>query len=220
MPGETGGHREKRERNKADSTAPARGAAEAGATAETREVCEAGEAGGRARTTGALYPAALDVRGRLCVVIGGGRVAERKVKGLLESGARVRVVSPELTPALADCAVRGQLEWVARAYQPGDVEGAWLVFAATDDPAVNRQVQADAERAERWVNVADNLALCSFQVPARVRRGPLLVAISTSGTDPAGARRLRQLLEEHLDTGSGSFAEEARRVARGRSPES
>ncbi|MBX5437656.1 MAG: bifunctional precorrin-2 dehydrogenase/sirohydrochlorin ferrochelatase [Alicyclobacillaceae bacterium] len=160
-----------------------------------------------------LYPAVLNVSGRLCMVIGGGRVAERKVTTLLECGARVRVVSPALTPKLAQWAACGRLEWVAREYRPGDLAAAWLVFSATSDRSVNLAVACEAEQNRQWVNVADDRSVCGFHVPASVRRGRLLFAVSTSGFDPPAAKRLRDLLALHLDTGQGLLAEESRRAA-------
>ncbi|MCL6636393.1 MAG: bifunctional precorrin-2 dehydrogenase/sirohydrochlorin ferrochelatase [Alicyclobacillus sp.] len=156
------------------------------------------------------YPALLDVRDRPCVVVGGGRVAERKVAKLLACGARVRVISPRLTPQLQAWAEAGRLSWQARPYVTGDVADAWLVFAATDQPAVNRAVQAEAEQARCWLNAADHPAACSLVVPASVQVGPLVVALATSATDPATARRLRELLEQELASGESAFAQAAR----------
>jgi len=138
------------------------------------------------------YPIALQIEGRRCLVVGGGKVAERKARGLLDSGARVVVVSPELTTGLDTLRAEGAITWEPRGYQAGDAQGYFLVMAATDDPAVQAQVHADAERFNLLLNVADVPERCNFILPALVRRGPLTVAISTSGKSPALAKRLSQ----------------------------
>lgn len=137
------------------------------------------------------YPAYLDLRGRRCVVIGAGVIAERKVEGLLEAGAAVTVVSPEATDAVAGWAAEGRVGWERRGYQPGDLDGAWLAIAATDDNPTNRAVHAEAEARRVLLNVVDVTELCSFIAPATASRGPVTVAISTGGASPALARKLR-----------------------------
>ena len=141
----------------------------------------------------AYYPVFLDLRGKSCVVVGGGRVAERKALALLAAGARLTVVSPALTARLRKEKDRGSLRHVGRAFRPGDLTGAFLVIAATDDERVNEAVAA---RKDLLVNVVDQPERCTFIVPASVRRGPLHVAISTSGTSPAMARAIREDLEQ------------------------
>lgn len=126
---------------------------------------------------------------------GAGKVALRKVRGLLEAGARVKVVSPEGVEEFAALPV----EWVRRRYESGDLEGARLAFAATNHREVNQRVKEDAERLGIWVNVADAEEECGFLVPARVRRGDLQVAVSTSGRDPRMAVRLRKKIEAVLE---------------------
>lgn len=142
-----------------------------------------------------LYPVLLDLAGRPVVVVGGGRVAERKVLGLLEAGAPVRLVSPEATDRLRAVAAAGRLAWERRPFRPGDLEGAALAFAATDRREVNAAVRAEAHAAGVPCNVADDPDACDFQVPSVVRRGELLIAISTGGASPLVARRLRETLE-------------------------
>ena len=144
----------------------------------------------------AFYPICLDIGGRRCVVIGGGKVAERKVAGLLECGATVSVVSPELSEPLRCLADRGGINWVARPYQPGDLAGAFLVIAATDDPAVQEAVHAEAEQGNLLLNVADVPKWCNFILPATVRRGDLTISVSTAGKSPALAKQLRKNLEK------------------------
>ncbi len=131
----------------------------------------------------------------LCVVIGGGEVAERKVSSLLEAQAKVQVISPTLTDGLRQLAAEKAIDHLARAYQDGDLEGAFLAIAATDDPATNRAVFQEAEAREILVNVVDKPSLCNFLVPAVVRRGSLVIGISTEGRSPALAARVRQRLE-------------------------
>ena len=144
------------------------------------------------------YPMMVDLTGRRCLVVGGGRVAERKVALLLDCGAAVEVVSPATTPKLAALASAGAIRLVRRAARSDDLAGAFLVFVATDDPEVNRAVAAEARETGGLVNVADAPEACSFLVPSAVRRGDLTIAISTGGGSPALAKRLRQRLEETI----------------------
>jgi len=142
------------------------------------------------------YPIYLvDMPRRLAVVVGGGQVAERKVKDLLEAGARIRLVSPALTPALQALAGSGAITFVQRAYREGDLDGAFLVVAATGEPEVNQRVWREADRRACLVNVVDDPAHCNFITPAVVRRGDVTIAVSTGGASPALARRLRERLE-------------------------
>ncbi|MGQ9502880.1 MAG: precorrin-2 dehydrogenase/sirohydrochlorin ferrochelatase family protein [Anaerolineae bacterium] len=133
---------------------------------------------------------------RLCVVVGGGAVAARKVVGLLEAHARVIVISPQIAPELEEHIAAGRVTLVRRAYQPGDLQGAFLVIAATNDPAVNRAVVQEAESLGCLVNVASEPELSNFIVPAAVRRGDLMIAISSGGASPGLAQYLRMQLEE------------------------
>jgi precorrin-2 dehydrogenase len=142
-----------------------------------------------------LYPVNLVVDGRPCLVVGGGRVAAGKVRGLLEAGARVTVVAPEIDPAIA------ALEGVAierRAYRRGDVARYRFAVAATGDARVNQAVYDDGEEAGVWVNAADDPARCSAVLPARIRQGRLTVTISTGGHSPAVASWLRERLAAEL----------------------
>jgi siroheme synthase-like protein len=144
---------------------------------------------------GRYYPVYLDVQGRHCVVVGAGVIAERKVEQLLSSDAKVTFVSPEATDAIRGWTTEGRVTWVKRAYQPGDLAGTFLAIAATDDESVNRQVHAEAEAERVLLNVVDVPPLCSFIAPAVVERGKVTVAISTAGSSPALARRLREMME-------------------------
>ncbi len=139
------------------------------------------------------YPVFLNLKGRKAVVVGGGKVAERKVSALLEAGAEVVVVSPSLTPGLKRELSGKRISHLPRAYERGDLGGVFLTIAATDSAETNRRVSKDAPGL---VNVVDVPSECNFIAPSVVRRGPLLLAISTSGTSPAFARTLRKELEK------------------------
>jgi siroheme synthase-like protein len=139
-----------------------------------------------------LYPINLRLSGRRCLVVGGGRVAEGKVRGLLDAGARVTVIAPEVSDAIA--AMEG-VEWERRSYQPGDLAGYRLAVVATGDPEVNRAVYLEGEASGVWVNAADDPDNCTFTLPARIRRGPLLVTFATGGHSPALASWLRRRYE-------------------------
>lgn len=141
-----------------------------------------------------FYPAFLNIKGKVCVVVGGGVVAERKVVGLLRAGALVKVVSPTLTERLGRDRQKGKITHIARRFRKGDLKGAFLAVAATDDEAENRKIAAENERIP--VNVVDRPELCSFIVPSTLRRGPLQIAVSTSGASPATARAIRLELEK------------------------
>ncbi|RKN83868.1 precorrin-2 dehydrogenase/sirohydrochlorin ferrochelatase family protein [Paenibacillus ginsengarvi] len=162
------------------------------------------------------YPAMLKLTGSRCLVVGGGRVAERKIAGLLEAGADVVVVSPEVTEAIGAWEMSGRVTVLRKRYAGGEDEGASLVFACTDSRETNQQVHADATRLGKPVNVADRPDLCSFVVPAVWRRGPLLVAVSTSGTNPIASTRIRDRIEQavgdHIDSFLGYAAEYRQRV--------
>lgn len=163
------------------------------------------------------YPIALDLTDRPVVVIGGGPVAERKVEGLLTAGATVTVVSPTLTPRLTDLSRAGRIRHEARAYAAADLAGKALAFVATDDPRVTEAVARDARAAGVLVNAADDPAHCDFILPAVLRRGELVVAITTGGASPALARAVRERLEAvitDVDAELLALAAEVRREAR------
>jgi siroheme synthase-like protein len=157
----------------------------------------------------ALFALFVELEGRPCVVLGGGAVAERKVEGLLAAGAVVTVVSPALSPALATLASAGRIAHVARSYTDGDLAGAALAFAATDDGGVNAAVALEGRARGVWVNAADDPAHCDAILPAVVRRGAVTVAVSTGGASPALARAVRQRIEAALPDAYGPLAEVA-----------
>ena len=144
------------------------------------------------------YPIFLDIKGKPTLVIGGGEVAARKVEGLLEAGANVTVVSPHLHPNLVALLSQGRIEHVSREYQRGDLQGYSLAFVATDNGAVNAAVAQEGKEQRVWVNAVDDPANCDFIMPAIVRRGEVVVAISTLGGSPAVARKIREELEQFI----------------------
>ena len=150
-----------------------------------------------------LYPVNLAVAGRRCVVVGGGEVAARKVEGLVAAGADVVVVAPQIDERIR----RSGAQVKERVYQSGDLDGAWLAIAATDDPLVNREVHADGEAGRVWINAADDPPACSFTLPAVVRRGPVMVTVSTAGHSPALASWLRGQVAAQLGPEVGVLAE-------------
>ncbi|MDH4231397.1 MAG: bifunctional precorrin-2 dehydrogenase/sirohydrochlorin ferrochelatase [Nitrospirota bacterium] len=139
------------------------------------------------------YPAFLDLEGKKAVVVGGGRVAERKVLTLLRAGAEVTVVSPALTERLQKEKEAKRIRQVPRSYRQGDLDGSFLVIAATDSPEVNKKVAGDAPGL---LNVVDVPSECNFIAPSVVQRGPLVFAISTGGTSPALAKTVRKEIEK------------------------
>jgi precorrin-2 dehydrogenase / sirohydrochlorin ferrochelatase len=143
-----------------------------------------------------FYPVTLDIRKRLCLIIGGGEVAARKIEPLLACEAMIRVVSPTACPGVRELAEDGRIEWLPRGYREGDLQGAFLVFAATDNGDVQRLVTREAHERGILINNADNPEACTFQVPAAVRQGDLLLTVSTGGGSPALAAMIRKSLEQ------------------------
>ena len=160
----------------------------------------------------AEYPVNLKLAGRKCLVIGGGLVAERKVAALLEAGAEVRLLSPDVTPQLAAWADEGRLRREAADFYPSAVKGCFLVFCATDSPQVNQIAAAAAKAAGALVNAADAPELCDFTLPARLARGNLSIAVSTGGQSPALARELRDELCERIGPEYGLYLEIVGRI--------
>jgi precorrin-2 dehydrogenase/sirohydrochlorin ferrochelatase len=141
------------------------------------------------------FPAFLDLRDRRCLVVGGGPVGERKVRGLLECGARVVLVSPTLTADLATLVATGRVAHHARAFRRTDVRGCTVAVAATGRAAVDQAVARSARRARVLVNAVDRPDVCDFIVPSVLKRGELQIAVSTGGRSPALAREIRRRLE-------------------------
>ena len=146
----------------------------------------------------ALYPVNLKLCGRLCIVIGGGNVATRKIKNLLTCGAVVRVVSPYVHADLMKIVLDRRVEWLEREYVEGDLLGAFIAFAATGDSDVQQQVKEEAEKYKIILNSVSDPAGSDFHAPAHFRRGKMLVTVSTGGSSPALARQVREWLEQEI----------------------
>src|SRR5262245_37747964 len=153
------------------------------------------------------YPVSLDLKDRRCVVIGGCSLAEEKARGLLAAGARVTVISPDLTPGLAELAMEGRIDATARRYRWGDLRKTFLAVVVGSDMRLVEAVWRESRERNVLVNTVDDVAHCDFIAPAVVRKGDLAVAISTDGKAPALAVRLRQRLESELGEEHARFLE-------------
>lgn len=151
------------------------------------------------------YPISLDLTGKDCLVVGGGKVAERKVLSLLECGARVKVVSPEISPGLKALVENGKITYRHGHYRASDLEGVFLVIGSTDREEVNRQISDDCSARNLLVNIVDDPAKGNFFVPSVLRRGSLTIAISTGGKSPMLARKIREELENTYGPQYGEF---------------
>jgi uroporphyrin-III C-methyltransferase / precorrin-2 dehydrogenase / sirohydrochlorin ferrochelatase len=146
-----------------------------------------------------MYPITLNLDGQSCLVVGGGDVALRKVKGLLSEHARVTVIARSPNARIVNLATKNKIVLKRRGYRSKDIASFRLVFAATDDCDVNRLISEDAQKAGIWVNVADDPKPCTFHLPARVERGPLQLTIASDGKAPFVVKRMRQLFESRFD---------------------
>lgn len=144
------------------------------------------------------YPVFLDIADKPVAVIGGGAVAEQKITGLLDAGAQVTVISPELNEQVEAWRQEGKLLHIKREYEPGDIEGYELVFVATDSRKENEKVWQEGRQRKIWVNAVDDIPNCDFIMPGVISKGDLTLAISTAGKSPAMARKVREDLEEFL----------------------
>jgi len=144
------------------------------------------------------YPINLDIKNRNVLVVGGGGVGSRKVKTLLSCGARVTVVSREVSAQLQALAASGEIRLEQRSYQSDDLDGMFLVIGATNDEKLNRQISSDAEQLNTLCNIADRPEVCNFILPSIVHRDDLVITISTSGKSPALAKKLRKDLEKQF----------------------
>nr|ANA08065.1 siroheme synthase [uncultured bacterium 5G4] len=153
------------------------------------------------------YPVFIQLKGRRCVVIGGGNIAEGKVNGLLNAEGDVTVVAPSLTANLRQLRDEGRVKTIEREYQDGDLKGYELCMVATDDGAVNTTVAAEGKRLGVWVNASDDTPNCDFILPSVVRQGSIVLAASTGGGSPALARRLREELTDFLAEDYAPLAE-------------
>jgi len=144
------------------------------------------------------YPLFLDISGKSCIVIGGGKIAERKVAMLLKFNAQVKVISPKINGALSKLLKSGKIAVIEREYKDGDLDGASLVFAATNKKDINVRIKKEAAMKGILVNVVDDPVLCDFIVPSIVKKGPIVIAISTSGVLPSLSKKLRKEISEYI----------------------
>jgi precorrin-2 dehydrogenase/sirohydrochlorin ferrochelatase len=152
------------------------------------------------------FPVCLRLQGKRVLLVGAGNIADERGQQLVDAGARLRVVAPRVSPALRRLADEGRLELVERAYVLGDVHGHHVVFVATDDRKVSEAVAEEARALGVWVNAADIPELCDFTLPSVGRRGPIVVAVSTSGQAPSLARQLRQRFVAQVGPGHVQLA--------------
>jgi precorrin-2 dehydrogenase/sirohydrochlorin ferrochelatase len=155
-----------------------------------------------------LFPIFLKLTARPCIVIGAGTLAESKIESLQAANAAIAVVAPAATPRIAAMAASGEITWHQRSYTSGDLADHFLAVAATNDPAINRAVFAEAQAAGILINAVDDPPFCDFYFPSVVRRGDLQIAISTSGQSPALAQRLRKEINDLLPLDSGDWLAE------------
>lgn len=155
-----------------------------------------------------LFPMFLKLEGRQVLVVGAGKVGEPKIAGLLETGARIRVVSLQATPAVREWAREGKIELDLRAYSSDDLAGAFLAIVATNSRTLNERVYQEAQRRGLLCNVVDVPNLCDFYYPSVVRRGDLQIAVSTAGQSPSLAQKIRQQLEKQFGLGYASWVAE------------
>ncbi len=151
------------------------------------------------------YPVHIDINNRNVLVVGGGSVGTRKVKTLLDCGARVTVVSPEVSRQLRELAASGDIKLAERSYQSEDLNGVFVVIGATDDETLNQQISSDADRLNTLCNIADRPEVCNFILPSIVQRDDLVITISTSGQSPALAKKLRKALENQFGEEYGTL---------------
>jgi precorrin-2 dehydrogenase/sirohydrochlorin ferrochelatase len=169
-----------------------------------------------------LYPIFLDVTGRRCLVVGGGIVAERKVRALIECGAHAILVAPKITPGIKSLASEKRIEHTKDEFAPSHLDGMFLVIAATDNEAVNQNVFEEANRKGIPCNVVDRPETSSFHVPTQLQRGHLKIAISTNGKSPGFARQIRTWLESLVGEGFSEaleFLSQARELVKERYPD-
>jgi precorrin-2 dehydrogenase / sirohydrochlorin ferrochelatase len=156
-----------------------------------------------------LFPVFLKLEGKRCLVVGGGKVAYRKILDLLDCGADITAVAEDPIPECTEIAEKGKLTLLARCFRPEDIEGAFLVFAATDDDEVNAEVSDLARRKGILANIVDDPAKCDFFSGSVVKRGPLQIAISTGGSSPSISQKIRRELEERYSESYGEFIDTA-----------
>lgn len=152
------------------------------------------------------YPIMLKLEGKKVVVVGGGKVAERKVTGLLGTGSQITVISPNTTEELKRLARCGRIEWLEKSFSKEDMDGAYLIFAATNNNELNQYIKMAASD-QQLVTIADDPEGSDFHVPSHIQRGRLSIAVSTGGASPTLARKIREQLEHQFDEGFGEYLE-------------
>lgn len=155
-----------------------------------------------------LFPMFLKAEGRQCLVVGAGKVGEPKIGGLLETGARIRVVALEASPTVREWARAGKIDLELRAFVADDLDGAFLAVVATSSRSLNERIYNEAQRRRVLCNVVDVPDLCDFFYPAVVRRGDLQIAVSTAGQSPSLAQKIRQQLEKQFGSGYAAWVAE------------
>ncbi len=168
------------------------------------------------------YPIQLLVENRLCVVIGGGEIAFRKAGALLQAGGRLKIIAPDVCDKMAELIENKALSWAQKNYDEGDIEGAFVVVAATDDEKINRMASENARRQGILINVVDRPELCSFYVPSIVRRGDLTLTVATGGAGPALSMKLRKQLEKQFGDEYADYLQiisQCRRTAKSKYPD-
>lgn len=155
-----------------------------------------------------LFPMFVKLEGRDCLVVGAGKIGEPKIAGLLETGARIRVVSLQASPAVREWAREGKIELQLRAFSVDDLPGAFLAVVATNSRALNERVYREAQRLGVLCNVVDVPDLCDFYYPSVLRRGDLQIAVSTAGQSPSLAQKIRQQLEKQFGPGYAAWVAE------------
>lgn len=145
-----------------------------------------------------FFPLFLKLNNRKCIVVGGGKVAERKLAHLASSGAEIVLISPVINDNIRPMADNGQLTWISRGYNKGDIKGAFMVFITTDDRNINKLIREEAAEADILVNVADKPDECDFIYPSIIERGDLTIAVSTGGKSPAMCKRVREQIEKNI----------------------
>jgi precorrin-2 dehydrogenase/sirohydrochlorin ferrochelatase len=158
--------------------------------------------------TASLFPMFLKLEGRNCLVLGAGSVGEQKIRSLLDCGAHLRVIAPSASAAVREWAQSGLLTWIPREFESADLDGAYLVVAATSDVEVNHAIYSEANARGILCNVVDDPAYCDFYYPAIVRRGQFQIAISTAGLSPALAQRIRKQLEAEFPPAYAGWLQE------------
>ena len=160
------------------------------------------------KNTATLFPMFLKLEGRNCLVLGAGSVGEQKIRSLLDCGSHIRVVAPAASETVKEWANRGALTWIQRPFESADLDGAYLVIAATSDVEVNHAIYREARARKILCNVVDDPPHCDFYYPAVIRRGQLQIAISTAGLSPALAQRIRKQLEGEFPPAYATWLEE------------